>query len=270
MAAIRIEDAARTDPRFRLLGDRLKTTRFDALARMAELWAYCTEKQTYFLTPKLIDTLAEFENFHEHILSDEIGLAEATDKGIRIRGTKGRIEWLKKLRKNSKKGGERNRANWLSKKKPGAEPNESPSSIAPVPVSSPAIAPVKKQNTPLPPKGLQAIWNQHCGGLPQAETLNRDRERQAKARLTENGDPAYWERIVRAIAANPFCRGDNDRSWVATFDYLLRPKTHVSISEKLNAGVGRQPEDEATRYLKEYEIEKARQQAAFDAEWEAS
>lgn len=109
----------------------------------------------------------------------------------------------------------------------------------------------KETNTPLPPKGLQAIWNEHCGNLPKAESLNPDRERQAKARTRENGDPAYWVGIVRAIAANPFCRGTNDRGWVANFDYLLRPRTHVQISERLKAGPpGARPVDDS--YEREY------------------
>jgi hypothetical protein len=56
----------------------------------------------------------------------------------RIKGTKGRIDWLKNLRNNSKKGGEAHRAKWEAKREPIgsdlasqlAEPDESPLSLA--------------------------------------------------------------------------------------------------------------------------------------------
>lgn len=105
MASIRLEDEARKDPRFGILGKRMGTSKFDARARMEELWAYCTEKQTYFLSAEIIDELAEFPNFSHLICEPEVSLAEACSEGIRIKGTKGRIEWIAKLRKNGKKGG---------------------------------------------------------------------------------------------------------------------------------------------------------------------
>lgn len=106
MASIRLEDEARKDPRFILLGKRLGTSKFDARARVEELWAFCTDKQTHFLSPEIIDALGEFDGLSEHICDPEVGLAEKTHEGIRIKGLKGRIEWLAELRKNAKKGGQ--------------------------------------------------------------------------------------------------------------------------------------------------------------------
>lgn len=161
MAAIRLEDEARTDPRFRILGKRLGTTRFDAIGRMAELWAYCTEKQTYFLSVEIIDELAEVEGFAKLIVSPDIGLAEASDKGIRIKGTRGRIEWLKKLRNSSKKGGQKTRAKWqakrLAKEGPEVGPNEGAITLAPALTLAPAITnKTKKENTSADPSGSSA------------------------------------------------------------------------------------------------------------------
>jgi hypothetical protein len=171
MASIRLEDEARTDPRFVILGKKLGTTRFDARGRTEELWAFCTEKQTYYLTETMIDTLAEFEGFAKLIVSDEIGLADIADKGIRIKGTRGRIEWLKKLRISSKKGGEKTRAKWqakrLAKEKPKPEPKEGALSLVPVPAlvltnninteeNTGALAPVESGIVPKKSKFNQA------------------------------------------------------------------------------------------------------------------
>ncbi len=105
MAAVSFDERARKDPRFIILGKRLGTSHFDARGRMIEVWAHCTEVRSYYLSAEIIDVLAEFEGFSELICSADVNLAEKTEKGIRIRGTKGRIEWLENLRKNAKKGG---------------------------------------------------------------------------------------------------------------------------------------------------------------------
>ena len=140
MASIRLEDEARKDPRFGILGKRMGTSKFDARARMEELWAYCTEKQTYFLSAEIIDELAEFPNFSHLICEPEVSLAEACSEGIRIKGTKGRIEWIAKLRKNGKKGGRPRK----TKTKPEANQNETrieppsnPLTLTPVLVPAP-------------------------------------------------------------------------------------------------------------------------------------
>lgn len=156
MASIRVEDEALTDPRFTLLGQVLHTTRFDAVGRMLAIWSYCTEKHTYYLTEKMIDVLAEVPGFTKIISEPEIGLAVQSDKGFRIKGTRGRIEWLKKLRNNGKKGGRPKK----TKTKPNgfenetkSEPPSNPLTITPAPV--PALV-LKKVNTdthaPVPPK----------------------------------------------------------------------------------------------------------------------
>lgn len=101
MASVRVDGI--NDPRFKILGKLINSNRFDALGRMVAVWEYCTEKQTYFLTEIILDAISEIENFADALTKSD--LAERTDEGIRIKGTKGRIEWLRKLRQNGKKGG---------------------------------------------------------------------------------------------------------------------------------------------------------------------
>ncbi|MEX8700492.1 DNA replication protein, partial [Salmonella enterica] len=44
-----------------------------------------------------------------------------------------------------------------------------------------------------------------------------------------DGFRAYVKAFM--AAARPFHFGDNDRDWVANFDYLLRPKVLIAIRE---------------------------------------
>lgn len=145
LAAIRVEEKALTDPRFAILGKLMGVSKFDARARVEILWSHCTEIKSYYLAPTVIDTLAEWDGFSELICHPDVHLGERNERGIRIKGTRGRIEWLTTLRKNSGKGGEKTKAKWLAKRGPTDRPNEGP----PTPVLTPTLAPVKKNNNTL-------------------------------------------------------------------------------------------------------------------------
>lgn len=57
------------------------------------------------------------------------------------------------------------------------------------------------------------------------------RVKHAQNRLKEISDLTYWEGVIKKIAASPFCNGQNDRMWIATIDFLIRPDTHVKVME---------------------------------------
>lgn len=105
MAAVTLEGRVHTDPRYKILAKLSGITKGDAIYKMVLLWDYCTEHETYFIDDITIDTIAEIENFHRKLLDVRVQLAEMFHGKIRIKGTKGRIEWLAKKRKNGKKGG---------------------------------------------------------------------------------------------------------------------------------------------------------------------
>jgi uncharacterized phage protein (TIGR02220 family) len=102
-AAVRIDQEAFTDPRFKRLGRLLGTSVFDALGRMAFVWSHCTVKQVHVISASVLHDLSDAENFGE--MACAAGLLEPADEGFRVLGLKGRIEWLANLRKNSRKGG---------------------------------------------------------------------------------------------------------------------------------------------------------------------
>lgn len=111
-------------------------------------------------------------------------------------------------------------------------------------------------NTPLPPKGgcdegskpekrkaVRVNYNEYLEAyneivgdrLPHAVEANAERQRKLKKLInslaTKNidGYRAYVKAFMNA--ARPFHFGDNDRGWVATFDYLLQPKVLTAIRE---------------------------------------
>lgn len=83
------------------------------------------------------------------------------------------------------------------------------------------------EGSPLPSaeasgKALRELWNMHTAGtgLPRCLVVSKARARKCQARLQEH--PVLWHReAIQRLAASAFCRGENDRGWVASFDWYI-------------------------------------------------
>lgn len=84
---------------------------------------------------------------------------------------------------------------------------------------------------PSQPKDLQLLWNTlTTEPLPKCRELGPGRRRGAAARLRER-TLDDWRLIIDRIEKSDWCRGDNDRSWKADFDFLLKPDTAARVLE---------------------------------------
>lgn len=82
-----------------------------------------------------------------------------------------------------------------------------------------------------PPEALGDAWNAGVSApIPHVRELTDKRRRGAVARLRERVIED-WRVVIGRINASPFCRGENERGWVATFDWLLQPDTAVKVLE---------------------------------------
>jgi hypothetical protein len=70
-------------------------------------------------------------------------------------------------------------------------------------------------------------WNRLCGKLPKVETFSDWRKKQVTARIRQGITVARFEDAVRACIDKPFLRGDNDRGWTATFDWLVKNDRNI-------------------------------------------
>lgn len=153
MAAVRVESEAENDIRFHLLAKQAGLADADhAIGKMLRLWRACTNRQSYVLSEAVVACVVD----PDALVAAELG--ERVDGGIRIRGTKGRIEWLGERRKASRKGGLANRAKWVppgsakksqepAKTEPLGSRAESPNSNSPA--NSPAPAKQENEQSPL-------------------------------------------------------------------------------------------------------------------------
>lgn len=109
------------------------------------------------------------------------------------------------------------------------------STSTPPTTTKPQVVGTDPKPEPFGPAHLQAVWNEHCGSLPRCNALNKSRLARARARINETppeADPwEYWRLVVKAIASSGFHRGDNDRGWRASFDYLIKSDTHLKAHE---------------------------------------
>jgi len=158
-ASVRIEDEAFSDRRYDVLARLLNLPDADcARGKMAAVWRQCTQQQKHILGIEIVRTILGNDGPDAIIKSD---LGEQVDAGIRIRGTKGRIEWLKELRKSAKKGGLRRASQasrmagkfsakrLVSDQPPAGEAGQAKSS-APALILSPALSPTPSP-APFPP-----------------------------------------------------------------------------------------------------------------------
>lgn len=85
---------------------------------------------------------------------------------------------------------------------------------------------------PLTRKEILDAWHTRFVplGHPAVAKMTALREKQLNARL-KDCSLDEWQRAMDALERSAFCRGENDRGWVADFDFLLQPKSFTKLLE---------------------------------------
>lgn len=81
---------------------------------------------------------------------------------------------------------------------------------------------------------MRQVWNQYTPNeLPKVKELNPSstRARNAAARFLEKPEREYWAKVCLKIGSTKFCLGDNERAWLADFEFFVRPDTHLKVLE---------------------------------------
>ncbi|WP_422049900.1 YdaU family protein [Shimia sp.] len=68
-------------------------------------------------------------------------------------------------------------------------------------------------------------------GWPKVQKLNSSRRSALAARLREAGGVTGWCAALSKARASPLCNGENDRGWVANFDFLTRQSSFAKLME---------------------------------------
>ena len=68
-------------------------------------------------------------------------------------------------------------------------------------------------------------------GWPVVRVLSKERRAALKARLHEAGGIEGWHEALRRARASPLLCGQNDRGWIASFDFLTQRKSFTRLME---------------------------------------
>lgn len=158
-APVRVETKALGDPRIEYLGKLAGYDRHAALGRLIQLWAYCTERLAHVVSPGAVeaimgtpaDTLVRAE------------LAEYVAEGVRIKGTKGRIEWLTQQKAYASTGGQASAKRRLEKTQPGVNRASTVGQLGlnapstdPNPLTLTLPLPISRSESPQTPQGVRS------------------------------------------------------------------------------------------------------------------
>jgi uncharacterized protein YdaU (DUF1376 family) len=78
------------------------------------------------------------------------------------------------------------------------------------------------------PEDFGNIWNQNCGKLlPKIRDFTASRRKQVSLRMKEGITPELFTQAVKCCTEKPFLRGEGNRHWVTTFDWLFENDRHI-------------------------------------------
>jgi len=72
------------------------------------------------------------------------------------------------------------------------------------------------------------LYNRVCMSLPNVQKLTDSRKRKLTARWKEMPDIEQWKRLFNEVEQIPFLKGENDRGWKASFDWLIENDSNIT------------------------------------------
>ncbi len=81
----------------------------------------------------------------------------------------------------------------------------------------------RAHDPPLPSAEICRRWNETVTTSPKVNTISGQREKLLRARWKEHPDIEWWQELFERITRSGFLTGRNERGWVCTFDWLIKP-----------------------------------------------
>lgn len=83
---------------------------------------------------------------------------------------------------------------------------------------------------PIDFKKLVSFFNQNRGAMPEVKVLS-DSRRKAVNLIIKRHSKEDLIKVIEKVKGSAFLQGDNDRQWLADFDWITKPKNFVKILE---------------------------------------
>ncbi|MBI4208560.1 MAG: hypothetical protein HY538_02490 [Deltaproteobacteria bacterium] len=79
---------------------------------------------------------------------------------------------------------------------------------------------------------LASLWNEICKSLSPVRYVSSNRQRKEQLRLRER-DEKGWREVFQKIETSSFCRGENERGWRASYDWIIaNPDNALKVLER--------------------------------------
>lgn len=77
---------------------------------------------------------------------------------------------------------------------------------------------------------IKNLYNEQCSSLNSIKVMTDKRKGLINARLKEHGMEAIKE-VIKNASESDFLKGDNNKGWMADFDWIMRPTNFVKVLE---------------------------------------
>lgn len=112
-------------------------------------------------------------------------------------------------------------------------PPTPPKTVPDLKGKEPSIASSINAPLPLLIKEFSDAWDKIADNLkiPKCLIVSDARRRKLEARFRDAFFSANWQPALEKLQSSTFCKGKNERGWVATFDWFIQPDTVPKIME---------------------------------------
>lgn len=94
-----------------------------------------------------------------------------------------------------------------------------------------AILSAREKREKIPYNDVLRLYNDICVSLPKAHKLSTERKTRIRSCFSQKYTLEDFEKAFRTVQNTPFLRGENDRGWHATFDWLIKPSNLLKVLE---------------------------------------
>ena len=78
---------------------------------------------------------------------------------------------------------------------------------------------------------FETAWNELGKPFPRILKMSQERKTKISNRCRDPFWRDNWKKALGLMSERNFCRGENDRGWIADVDFFLRPGTVLSLIE---------------------------------------
>lgn len=94
-----------------------------------------------------------------------------------------------------------------------------------------AILKKREKTASVPYQQIIDAYNDNCGKLPKASKLTDKRKRAIRSCMAQGFTVEKMREAFRKANSTPFLTGENERSWRANFDFIIKPDNMQKIIE---------------------------------------